>query len=113
MRISDWSSDVCSSDLVRGHPLAQLPEAAEADQVERRLQRPGQVEGRVEVGVDEVVPLEQVQLAQPVGEAAELPGRLGSDHLPDLPGDLKSVVYGKSVSGRVDIGGRSIIKQKN
>src|SRR3546814_21186680 len=65
MRISDWSSDVCSSDLVRGHPLAQLPEAAEADQVERRLQRPGQVEGRVEVGVAEVVPLEQVQLAQP------------------------------------------------
>src|SRR3546814_9548192 len=29
MRISDWSSDVCSSDLLR--QLRQLPRAAEAD----------------------------------------------------------------------------------
>src|SRR3546814_18237513 len=27
MRISDWSSDVCSSDLPRRHPVPLLPEA--------------------------------------------------------------------------------------
>src|SRR3546814_1821483 len=36
MRISDWSSDVCSSDLSRGNPWQQVAEA-------RRLSRPGAV----------------------------------------------------------------------
>src|SRR3546814_8088785 len=31
MRISDWSSDVCSSDLDRLHPLRQQPRTARAD----------------------------------------------------------------------------------
>src|SRR3546814_17671783 len=41
-------------------------------------------------------------------------GKLGNQHLRGLgTGDRKSVVSGKSVSVRVDIGGRSIIKTKN
>src|SRR3546814_4924494 len=31
MRISDWSSDVCSSDLSRYHPPAAMPDAASAE----------------------------------------------------------------------------------
>src|SRR3546814_9155946 len=40
MRISDWSSDVCSSDLVHPGPALDLVEAMEAE-VERREQRHG------------------------------------------------------------------------
>src|SRR3546814_8566353 len=66
MRISDWSSDVCSSDLLE-HPV---PDPA-------------------------------------LCPAAEAPVHI-------LPvADRKSVVSGKSVSVRVDLGGRRIIKKKN
>src|SRR3546814_19245126 len=99
MRISDWSSDVCSSDLMR-------------------------VEG-------EDVPAEEllgsvfddsdggVAVADGEGELAGLvrrahPGALGCRNaaLEDQPLDRKSVVEGKSVSVRVDAGGRRLIKKK-
>src|SRR3546814_15807104 len=99
MRISDWSSDVCSSDL------------------QAMLAGPG----RVRLGVD----------VQAHGDARLAVGRAGlvlapvGHHDGDLvivgvdvflhgSGDRKSVVEGKSVSVRVDLGGRRIIKkQKN
>src|SRR3546814_12667071 len=36
MRISDWSSDVCSSDLTRRSPRARSPRVVEARRVGRR-----------------------------------------------------------------------------
>src|SRR3546814_15575927 len=77
MLISDWSSDVCSSDLTQGGPdragvayfrtvLVEVPDAAD-------------------VGEDE-------------GTHAQI--------------DRKSVVSGKSVSVRVDLGGSCIINKK-
>src|SRR3546814_20428438 len=33
MRISDWSSDVCSSDLRAGHAVAPLPPSATPEQI--------------------------------------------------------------------------------
>src|SRR3546814_15043518 len=81
MRISDWSSDVCSSDLVRGEAVADRAVAVADDAIapEMRLAR-GDLGGR-----------------------AELRRRV----------DRKSVVEGKSVSVRVDLGGRRIIKKTN
>src|SRR3546814_16079241 len=98
MRISDWSSYVCSSDLLAaligqrgrgvgvgrrrfGHRCLEFrePSAATLDRVESRGERYGQF-GKL-VGLDVVL-------------------------------DRKSVVYGKSVSVRVDLGGRRIIKTK-
>src|SRR3546814_14425389 len=84
MRISDWSSDVCSSDLPCSPPCAaravcrKPPEARR----ERNCRASG---GRKTRGrrVDR-----------------------GGD------GDRKSVVSGKSVSVRVDLGGRRIINKK-
>src|SRR3546814_14454990 len=70
MRISDWSSDVCSSDLWRGalfHRRDLLCEQAPA---------------------------------------------VLSGYLARSRGDRKSVVSGKSVSVRVDLGGRRIINKK-
>src|SRR3546814_7274183 len=79
MRISDWSSDVCSSDL---HP------------------------GEDRQGARRALP----DPTGPVGQAQ----RSLADALRRHEADRKSVVSGKSVSVRVDLGGRRIIKkQKN
>src|SRR3546814_10819236 len=73
MRISDWSSDVCSSDLSA---------------------TPGKSPRHERVARGAFMP------SPPVSPA------------PHLPLDRKSVVSGKSVSVRVDLGGRRIIKEK-
>src|SRR3546814_3893129 len=75
LRISDWSSDVCSSDLLAKRLTLY------------RLRRP------IVIGRDD---------ALAVHWSAE--GEAGRDR--------KSVVYGKSVSVRVDLGGRRMIKKK-
>src|SRR3546814_15519833 len=87
MRISDWSSDVCSSDLiaVRGDLLRLLRQHA----VQRARQfEAAEIEGLAAAHVD-------------------LAGDSALDHV-----DRKSVVSGKSVSVRVDLGGRRIMKNK-
>src|SRR3546814_17178911 len=87
MRISDWSSDVCSSDLAaHAGEIAQLG-LAQLDAM-RRL---------------------DILANQPLQIAREpRPGSIGAVAL-----DRKSVVSGKSVSVRVDLGGRRILKKKN
>src|SRR3546814_13643877 len=92
MRISDWSSDVCSSDLLGGH-IAH-----------RRL------------GLRFGATHDQAALARCLQPAAELAGDAeivdrSAAHAIEYP-DRKSVVSGKSVSVRVDLGGRRIIKKK-
>src|SRR3546814_10973288 len=112
MRISDWSSDVCSSDLVRHrdlHPCAraypgfagrsggtQACGAAQGDH--RRAART-----RISLHLQSAPPF----LPLP----AQFPALCdpGSGKSRD---DRKSVVSGKSVSVRVDLGGRRIIKKK-
>src|SRR3546814_14188045 len=102
MRISDWSSDVCSSDLIMGRPGPR----------KRRLQRSMDAVGEAGSGVI-------VMLMRP------LPGSADAEAAPAPAGgmdlrtygigaqiDRKSVVSGKSVSVRVDLGGRRIIKKK-
>src|SRR3546814_13403281 len=95
MRISDWSSDVCSSDL---GGLAGAREAEEDRGV------------ACWAYVRRAVHREHVAIRQQVVENRE-------HRLLDLAridgADRKSVVEGKSVSVRVDLGGRRIIKKKN
>src|SRR3546814_12785089 len=88
MRISDWSSDVCSSDLT-----------LRFDQAVAFL-RTG----------NEVRPL-QVETLRFVQERVDQAYAEGIKLL--RAGDRKSVVEGKCVSVRVDLGGRSIIKKKS
>src|SRR3546814_15805490 len=110
MRISDWSSDVCSSDL----PVERRDAVGGrlCDQQERPRGRCcGQQWLRFAArGTD--------------GVSRRLPGRRrrGRGHAVDesrvllelrLLGDRKCVVEGKSVSVRVVLGGRRIIKKKN
>src|SRR3546814_12813305 len=95
MRISDWSSDVCSSDLV-----ATVPDR-------RRVAARRDLHARF---------YGQRQRCARLGEHV---GRFGlhlggvSGHVPALGQDRTSVVQGKSVSVRVDLGGRRIIKKKH
>src|SRR3546814_11822715 len=100
MRISDWSSDVCSSDLfllVGGKLLEAGEREAEA------TLRPAETEGAA--------------LARDHLRADEGLERAGAGRGPglgiDMPLDRKSVGYGMSVSGSVDLGGRGIITNKN
>src|SRR3546814_19568989 len=85
MRISDWSSDVCSSDLrLRAGPIAVSGAAGgrRRQAVERTSNAASPASGRPETSTE-------------------------------VTSDRKSVVEGKSVSIRVDLGGRRNIKTKN
>src|SRR3546814_19524515 len=107
MRISDWSSDVCSSDLLR--PKAPLKG--------RNIWRNGPRSGCLQAAshfsrrgdraacLHDRFPSGRRLREQPASARPTLKRR---------PSDLdrKSVVSGKSVSVRVDPGGRRLIKKK-
>src|SRR3546814_11921030 len=106
MRISDWSSDVRSSDLqaalgelVHQHAGHAGGGGGDDDAVEGRLLAPA---------------LPAVAVARGAVVQAELrEARLGSlQQLLEALDDRKSDVSGKSVSVSVDLGGRRIIKTK-
>src|SRR3546814_20062363 len=101
MRISDWSSDVCSSDLIH---LASLPPGCKVCNVH------GHERGVAEHAFMLMMALQRQLLRH---DTALRKG----DWIPDPPcvtelRDRKSVVSGKSVSGRVDLGGGGISKKK-
>src|SRR3546814_17745077 len=100
MRISDWSPDVCSSELRHGRHRQDDPRP-------RRRPRPG----------DRVEPLRQGRRvstgrAGRQGRARVPAGHARREARPLDDRDRKSVASGKSVSVRVDLGGRRIIKKK-
>src|SRR3546814_16369221 len=95
MRISDWSSDVCSSDR-RGK--------GERGEIDMR----GQVDlARLREGVGEAMRLHRLQRVACGGAAIAIVDRQQRAAI-----DRQRVVEGKSVSVRVDLGGSSIIKKK-
>src|SRR3546814_14304965 len=98
MRISDWSSDVCSSDL----HFNNLDVSLRRRRITHRQAR--QSDHRLSEIADQhrLAHVEDENLAA-VGHAARLDDKLR---------DRKSVVQGKSVSVRVDLGGRRSIKKK-
>src|SRR3546814_12476602 len=96
MRISDWSSDVCSSDLI------VMVRLVEAEPVTGGL-------------VLELLQVEESSLAEP---ATRRPGqprpdapKRGKSGGPRPGKDPKSGRLGKSVSVRVDLGGRRTINK--
>src|SRR3546814_20393695 len=92
MRIGDWSSDVCSSDLrnriqlVTAEGVDDWPQMTKAEVAERLCRQSAATLGRHSD--------QQEQGTRSIS-------------------DRKSVVEGKSVSGRVDLGGRRTSKKKN
>src|SRR3546814_19129843 len=114
MRISDWSSDVCSSDL---HSAANPQIAVGVD-------RAG-VAGMIPaVSVDRrLIGSPPIALHDAVRSHHDLPDRVGAERMVLFVDDAdldsrhrrgrKRVVSGKSVSVRGDLGGRLIINKKN
>src|SRR3546814_18617459 len=100
MRISDWSSDVCSSDL---EPQTEHRENADDFSQEYRLGCGGDDDGpRLD--------RERARSARTAGDDRRPRLRCGLVGL--QPGrDRKSVVSGKSVYVRVDLGGRRSLKK--
>src|SRR3546814_17053601 len=102
MRISDWSSDVCSSDLI---PPAAI--AAEAQN------HPAPDASTAWTEAAEALAIRQLLLAEAerLGIEAEAVADDEGNRLTDEE-DRQSVASGKRESARVDIGGRRSIKKK-
>src|SRR3546814_16757500 len=131
MRISDWSSDVCSSDLKRGDSAWMRWPSATTRRKARRASQPnaGARHHCLRAWMPELVPARIRREAQGTGEAGAEPacarrkafwvlfrrekglaGRRPVNASASI--ERKRVVWGKSVSGRVDLGGRRISKKK-
>src|SRR3546814_2310192 len=96
MRISDWSSDVCSSDLHRHAELAaQLVDQLLQVALFLRVQAGGRLVQHQQARLGDHAARDLQPPLVPVGQV-----------------DRESVVEGKSVAVRVDLGGRRIIKKK-
>src|SRR3546814_12512695 len=126
MRISDWSSDVCSSDLgCRAAPPVRCPSAAQSTarrasrrrstQAWRRI-RPPVWPSRAAGGAGLLSQSSCAENALALGSRREAPAKstwnLYADQAHIRGIDRKSVVSGTRVSVRVDLGGRRIIKKK-
>src|SRR3546814_14343214 len=131
MRIIDWSSDVCSSDLIDVHgsePFVGRPLAGELHNCDLEpepslvkienllhLQRPREKAATGNQGEQAFRDKPVHRLAQRRAADFQFAGQLALvEPLPRLEAitqDRKSVVSGKSVSVRVDLGGRRIIKK--
>src|SRR3546814_18864742 len=110
MRISDWSSDVCSSDLVGHRVVAQRQR--HGDHRGHRLDALGVQLGKLLDPAQDVRQLLGQRLLVAFVDANARQSRALRDSLL-VDRDRKSVVWGKSVSVRVDLGGSRIIKKKN
>src|SRR3546814_18650830 len=103
MRISDWSSDVCSSDLVDTINCG--------DVLDRKKAWASRWEWLEKMPTfASLSAVDAARLSDGVSLALLQPKRLLG--LDISKADRKSVVKGKSVSVRVDLGGRRSIKNK-
>src|SRR3546814_15304820 len=123
MRISGWSSDVCSSDLEgAGGDLAIQGGAAEPGEIED-FGKPHETEGRLichaiflHMSGDHIATGDHRRGSGLPSSTPQKPALFATARWRRAVGihgrDRKSVVQGKSVSVRVDLGGRRIIEKK-
>src|SRR3546814_20640064 len=102
LRISDWSSDVCSSDLSGVSGTGRSFTAAVRSSTARKVSRL-----RAWAGVSPMASRTCSAGLVTFCSVGRLPDALAA------VSDRKSVGVGKRVSVRVDLGGRRIIKNKN
>src|SRR3546814_18034504 len=106
MRISDWSSDVCSSDLEGDEGRARRDGCRFRPLRARTVRRGGRCARLC---------LSRRDYEHGGGLSSRVRGAAASAHGRERPcgaGARKSVVEGKSVSVRVDLGGRRSLKKK-
>src|SRR3546814_12231881 len=120
MRISDWSSDVCSSDLLcqraadvarRHAPAGRRGARGGNDQLlPLRPSGPG-IAGR-SIPRDHGTGARTVERPAPVSDDPDQGIRGGEQVVDAGPPDRKRVVKGKSSAVRLELGGRRRIKKK-
>src|SRR3546814_12334273 len=106
MRISDWSSDVCSSDLSRPNISAFLPKGLLS-----RIITATELADTDEFGRQNVGALILCLVRRRTLQRLHPPHTFG--YCRTMHKDRQSVGSGKSVSVRVDLGGRRVLKKKN
>src|SRR3546814_13013506 len=94
MRISDWSSDVCSSDLFGEGRTSMVRTKLECQASSVTTRTPTRCSG-----------------CDPPNRSCTNTSSRVAMWWRKTSRERKSVVWGKSVSGRVDLGGRRIIKK--
>src|SRR3546814_14894448 len=113
MRISDWSSDVCSSDLRKAmHHLARLRKdrPQRARWLDEQIGQIFELADPDRLFVPTLTAQRQAMFA--VGYYHQKNGFYRRKDGGAADADRKIVVSGKGVSVRVDLGGRRIIKKK-
>src|SRR3546814_12353785 len=116
MRISDWSSDVCSSDLSERRNASASSRVWKAKNPPQRCSvrctMPATSSRRV-ASISEMTRLVPLgSRCSPRDRARPEKSRNVARELTRYALDRKSVVSGKSVSVRVDLGGRRFIKKQ-
>src|SRR3546814_17993408 len=107
MRISDWSSDVCSSDL--GAAVAFFSLEMSSDQLATRILSEQSGISSENLRMGKISQQDFRNLARAAVDLESLPLYIAdTPGLPIAPA-RKSVVQGKSVSVRVDLGVRRLI----
>src|SRR3546814_15546337 len=104
MRISDWSSDLCSSDLEK--QLQRLQMLVEVERTNHRNDFPGRQSGHQSTSAARCSRGRIEEHTMLLGRSTVL------KHMACRTEDRKRVVSGKRVSVRLDIGGRRNIKKK-
>src|SRR3546814_14122879 len=115
MRISDWSSDVCSSDLQQRARRVAIAEGGDAGDVRRGGAKGGDGGGnvgaaRLETAVATVAVADTAAVETQDGRACR--GDPLAEHRPAAVRDRKSVLEGTRVGVRVDRGGLRQIQNK-
>src|SRR3546814_15738407 len=113
MRISDWSSDVCSSDLIHVAVVGSRPDLQEIAAADRENAWVVAIASQhlfakpEEAGFGSGIVLEDDRFL----DLLEAPVQSAGAALATAQIARKSVVSGKGVSVRVDLGGSRIIKK--
>src|SRR3546814_13773175 len=109
MRISDWSSDVCSSDLCRRSWKTPAFHPFETMDTGNRLEvKPGLFDPYRQRTTDKQGRRPRRVPGDPVCQREDRSGH--RDHFSTQ--DRKTAVQGKRVSVRVDLGGRGTLRKK-
>src|SRR3546814_19368116 len=107
MRISDWSSDVCSSDLRPGSGLRTRDDGGDDGSYLSIL-------ALRSTGTAGAAIFSGAAGRKRRGQSGNRPARISdATRSASEAGDRKSVVEGKRVAVRVDLGGRRTIKKNN
>src|SRR3546814_3052808 len=94
MRISDWSSDVCSSDLIDVVEAEVLPDQKSA--VVLRLQREGRIVAMAGDGVNDAPALAAADVGIAMGHGTDV--AMESAGVTLLKGDLNGIVRARQLS---------------